>query len=148
MSDLGIQFAIVPLLDEYLATTPVPADAEVLLMAAPQAPNSRIEVLSIDIVCLKTLVVDGSNQVIIDTIKVRDASADSDTTIFTGTAGAAGDLLTAVLDLYEPYHLWHGCQSLDPGDSVRAVLDSTTPDTAGVGYSFIVGYRVREWNGQ
>lgn len=148
MDKYGIHFAIVPLVDAYLATTPVPADAEILLMAAPAAPNSRVEVVSVDIVCLKTLVVDGSNQAIVDTIKVRDASADSDTTIFTGAAGGAGDLLTAVLDLYEPYHLWHGSQSLDPGDSVRAVLDTTTPDTAGVGYFFIVGYRIKEWNGQ
>lgn len=148
MADLGIQFTIVPISDTYLLATPVPANGEVTLMAAPAAPNSRIEVVSIDIICADQLAVDATNDVLVGTIKFHDASGDSDTTLFTGAAAGAGDLLTAVLDLNESYHLWHGSQSLDPSDSIRAILTTTTPDTPGQGYSFIVGYRVREWNGQ
>ncbi len=97
----GIQFAVVPIVNTYLLASPVPDDGELTLMAAPAAPNSRIEVVSIDIICADQLVVDGSNDALVGTIVFHDASADADTTLFTGAAGAAGDLLTAVLDLNE-----------------------------------------------
>lgn len=148
MDKYGINFAVVHIPDTYLLASPVPDDGEITLMAAPASPNCRIEVVNIDIICADQLAVDGSNDVLVGTIKFHDASGDADTTLFTGAAGGAGDLLTAVLDLNEAYHLWHGAQSLDPGDSIRAVLTVTTPDTPGQGYSFIVGYRVKEWGGQ
>ena len=143
----GIHFTTVPIQDVYLFTTPVPANAKVPLMAAPAAPNCRIEVVSIDVVCHGVIAVDGTNTVLVGTIVFHDSSADSDTTIFTGAAAGKGDLLTVVLDLDEAYNLWTGVQSLDAGDSLHAVLTTTTPDTAGIGYAFIVGYRVKEYNG-
>lgn len=144
----GIHFAIAPIADAYLAASPTPANAKVNIFAAPASPNSRIEVISIDVVCSQQLAVDGTNDVLVGTIKLHDASADSDTTLFTGAAAGAGDLLTAVLDLNEAYHLWSGVARLEPGDSIFATLTTTTPDTPGQGYAFIVAYRVKEWNGE
>lgn len=145
----GIQFDIVPIDDVYLFTTPVPANAVVLLHQVPLVPNTRHEVVSIDIVCMKTLAVDATNDVLVSTIEIYDASAAADISaeLFTGAAAGAGDLLTVVLDLKVPYSLWTGTKSLDAGDSLRAVLATTTPDTAGVGYYFIVGYRIKDYNG-
>src|SRR3990167_1578318 len=139
MDKYGINFAVVHIPDTYLLATPVPDDGEITLMAAPASPNCRVEVVSVDVICADQLAVDAANDVLVGTIVQHDASGDSDTTLFTGAAAGAGDLLTAVLDLNEAYHLWSGVASLDPGDSVRAVLDVTTPTTPGQGYSFIVG---------
>ena len=146
----GLHYDVIPLNDAYLATTPVPANAEILLHQVPLTPNGRHEIVSIDVVCMKTLAVDGTNNVRINTIEIYDASAAADVTaeLVTGVVGGVGDLLTVVMDLKVPQTLYRGSYSLEAGDSIRAVLDTTTPDTAGVGYFFIVGYRIKEYNGE
>ncbi len=145
--DGGISIAIVPIEDGYFAASPVTADADPVVFAAPASPNCRIEVLGIDIICTTQLTIDASAEILINLV-YHDASGDADTTLLTGAAGELGDLKTIELDLNESYHLWHGSQSLDPGDSIRAPIDVSTPDTAGVGYAFVVAYRVQEWGGQ
>lgn len=146
--DGGLVVVTTTLEDGYLAASPVTADADPLVIACPAGFNCSMEVKYVGIICTTQLVVDGSNEVKIATLSHHDVSADSDTTLLTGAAGAAGDLLTAVLDLNEVYTLYEGTVRLDPGDSIRAPLDVTTPDTAGVGYAFVVAYRVKEWSGE
>ena len=146
MSD--IQFLHVPIDNEALKAVPVPAAAVLPVFGAPSVPNSRFEVLSIGVGATGVLVVDGTNTVLLDLV-YHDASADSDTTLVTGAAGAAGDLKAAGgLVLNEVFTLWQGTQSMDPGDTIRAPLTITDPDTAGMGYYFVVAYRVKVWNGQ
>ena len=143
----GIQFAIVPIDNEALKATPVPAAAVLPVFGAPSVPNCRIEVVSIGIAGA-ILVVDAANTVLVD-LEYHDASADTDTNLLTGGAGDLGDLKAAGgLTANEVLTLWHGVQSLDPGDTIRAPLTITTPTTAGDGYYFVVGYRVKVWNGQ
>jgi hypothetical protein len=150
MANIDIKYDTIPLADAYLAASPTPANAEILLHQVPLVPNGRHEVVSIDIVCLKQLAVDATNDVLVQYITHYDASAAADnaTKLLTGVAGAVGDLLTVRLDLKVPDRLYSGRYSLDAGDSLRAVLATTTPDTAGLGYFFVVGYRVRDYNGQ
>lgn len=120
-----------------------------MLHQVPLIPNQTHELVSVDIICVKTLAVDATNDVLVSFLTQYDASAAADvaTKLLTGAAAAAGDLLTDVLDLKVPYNLYTGKTQLDAGDSVRAVLATTTPDTAGVGYFFIVGYRVKDISG-
>ena len=142
-----IKFAIVPIDNEALKATPVPDDAVLPVFGVPSAPGSRVEVLSIGIAGA-ILVVDAADPITLN-LTYHDASADSDTTLLTGAAGALGDLKAAGgLTANEVLTLWHGVQSMDPGDTIRAPLSIVTPTTAGDGYYFVVGYRVRQWNGQ
>lgn len=147
MDKYGIQFVIVPIDNEALKATPVPAAPLLPVFGVPSAPNVRVEVLSIAIAG-NVLVVDAADPVTLDLV-YWDASEDADTTLLTGAAGALGDLKAAGgLTAKEALTLWHGCQSLDPGDTIHAALTITTPTTAGDGYHFIVAYRVKEWGGQ
>lgn len=149
MNKFGVYYNIIPIPDVYLFTTPVPANAEVLLHQVPLIPNQTHELVSVDVVCIKTIAIDGTNDMFVDLV-VYDASAVADVSphLLIGADDAAGDLETVVLDLKVPYNLYYGKTTLDAGDSVRAVLATTTPDTAGVGYFFIVGYRVKDVSGQ
>jgi len=143
----GLQFAVVPIDGQATFTTPVPAAAQPLLFATPSRPNSRVEVLNIAVVA-SILMVDAADPITVDLV-YYDASANAATTLLTGAAGAAGDLKAAGgLVANEAFTIWSGVQSLDPGDTIRAVFTITTPTTAGEGYTFIVTYRVKEWNGQ
>lgn len=150
MSNYDIKFDVININDAYFATTPVPANAVVLLHQVPLVPNQRHELMSVHVVCMKTLAVDANDTVLVDTITCYDASAVADvsTKLLTGGAGAAGDLKVARLTLKIPDALFLGQYSLDRGDSVRAILATVTPDTAGVGYFFVVGSRIAEYNGE
>lgn len=143
----NVNINVVPIQDVYLFTTPVPANAELVVAAAPAVVNCSVDVLAVDIVAVDTLVTDGSNDVLVSTLIHWDKSGAAGTTIFTGAAAGRGDLKTAVLDLNVVSPLWSGKLRLDAGDTLRAVLATTTPDAAGIGYSFIVASRVAEWNG-
>lgn len=143
----GINFSVTPVDGQAVFTTPVPASPVPVIFAAPSSPNVRIEVVSISVIA-NILVVDAADPITVNLV-YHDASADADTTLLTGGAGALGDLKAAGgLSANEALTLWTGAQSLDPGDSIRAPLTITTPTTAGEGYAFIVGYRVKEYNGQ
>lgn len=153
MSFYPIAFHVIPVQDNKFATTPVPANARIVLHAVPPVPLQAHEVTSVAVVCEDQLAVDATNDVLVGTIKQWDQSASSGsgadlTAIFTGAAAGAGDLLTAVLDLKVIYQLWNGNVTLDPGDHLDAILATTTPDTAGLGYFFIVCYRVKNYLGQ
>lgn len=146
MDKYGINFAIVPIDNEALKATPVPAAAILPVFAAPSVPNMRVEVLAIGITA-GILVVDAADTAFVSLV-YHDASADADTTILTGAAASPGDLKAAGgQTIHECLTLWTGVQSLDPGDTIRAPLTITTPTTAGDGYYFTVAYRVKEFNG-
>lgn len=148
MDKYGIYYDTIFLDDAYLAASPVPDDAVTLLHCVPVAPHQVHEVVSIDIVPTKTILVDAADVNIIGTITPYDYSAAADgTDILTGGAGAAGDLKTITLDLKVPYRLFDGKCILENGDSLRAILSVVTPTTAGVGYYYVVGYRITEYNG-
>lgn len=144
MDKYGIQFAIVPIDNEAIKATPVPSAAVLPVFAAPSAPNCRIEVLSVSVGYMGVIPVDGTHAFTGD-LNFHDASADTDTVLendynFKST--------NASLVLKETTTFWHGCQSLDPGDTLSLITTITTPDTAGDGGFFLVAYRVKEWNGQ
>lgn len=149
MSDkYGIHYNYIRIPDVYLFTTPVPDDGVILLHQVPLLPNQVHEIMSVDVVCTTTLLVDAADINIVGSITPYDYSAVADATaIFTGGAGAAGDLKTAQLDLKIPDRLYTGPYTLERGDSIRAILSVVTPTTAGVGYFFVVGYRVKQYNG-
>lgn len=144
----GLQFAIVPLDNEVLKATPVPDDADQLIFGMPSLPNCRAEVYSVSLMG-HVAVADGTDAATYN-IVYHDASADTDTTLLTGATGSAGDLEsdTDAFTADECITVWHGVQSLDPGDTIRVALTITTPETAGEGYAFVVVYRIKEWNGQ
>ena len=144
----GINLALVPVDNEYLKQTPVPDDGSQVVFGCPSAPGIRIEVLSVSWSAV-TLPTDGTNPITVN-IVFHDASADSDTTLLTGAAGAAGDLLSAagISVANEFVTIWNGLQTMDPGDTIRFDLTVTTPDVAGEGGAFLVAYRIKEWNGQ
>jgi hypothetical protein len=138
--DGGIQFAVVALDNELFKATPVPDDGEQIIFSAPAAPNCRVEVLSVDI-AWAIAPVDASN-VITGDLVFHDASGNTDTVL-------ADDVdFEGVDTAYEGRSIWVGNQSLDPGDTLRLEWTITTPDTAGLGGAVIVGYRVKQWNGQ
>ena len=148
MDKYGIHFMHVPIDNEALKTTPVPAAAVLPVFAAPNIPNNRVEVLYVGMTCAGVLAVDAADTILVN-LSYHDASADTDTTLVTGAAGAAGDLKAAYMAVIrEVYTLFQGVQSLDPGDTLVAPMTITTPTTAGDGYAFVVAYRVKEWNGQ
>lgn len=143
----GLQFAVVPIDNEALKATPVPAAPVFPVFGAPSTPNVRVEVVSVSIAGA-VLVVDAADPVTINLV-YHDASGDADTTLLTGAAGAVGDLKAAGgLTANELLTIWRGNQSLDPGDTIRAPLTTTTPTTAGDGYYFLVGYRIKEYSGE
>ena len=144
----GIQFLIVPLDNEYLKAVPVPDDGSQIIFGCPSVPNCRVEVLSISW-CAVTLPIDGADPVT-QNLVFHDASADADTTLLTGAAGALGDLLAAagIAVANEFVTIWHGVRSLDPGDTIRADLTIVTPTTAGEGGAWLIAYRIKEWGGQ
>lgn len=147
MDKYGINFAIVPIDNEAVKGTPVPAAPILPVFAAPNIPNNRVEVLYVGMGCAGVLVIDGT-PVTVDLV-FHDASADSNTTIVTGAVSAAGDLEAAYMTVIrEVYTLFLGVQSLDPGDTLVAPLTITAPETAGDGYFFVVAYRIKEWGGQ
>lgn len=138
---------VVPIPDAMLGTTPSFADSGLAIAQAPSVPNAVFEVYSIDVRCDGQLVVDATNEVkILEIVPVSVAGEDG-TAIFTGAAGAAGDLKTAVMDLGVPVNLFQGTCRLARGEALKIQLDTTTPDTAGSGYSIVVTGRVVEWNG-
>ena len=144
----GIQFAIVPIDNEAVKATPVPAAPIWPIFAAPNIPNNRVEVLYVGMACSGVLLVDAADTAFVS-LSFHDASADTDTTLVTGAAGTAGDMKAAYMTVIrEVYTLFNGVQSLDPGDTLNGLVTITTPTTAGDGYYFIVAYRVKEWNGQ
>ena len=144
----GLQLMVVPLDNEGLKATPVPDDISQIIFGLPSAPNCRAEVYSISLTGV-TAVADGTDAATLNLV-FHDASADTDTTLLTGATGALGDLeaTAAIFVVNEFVTIWHGVQSLDPGDTIRADVTITTPETAGEGYAFLIVYRVKEWGGQ
>mgnify|MGYP001565540638 CR=1 FL=1 len=144
----GIQFMVVPVDNEYLKAVPVPDDGSQVIFGCPSLPGCRVEVLSISWTAV-TLPVDAADPVTV-TLNFHDASADTDTALLTGAAGALGDLLSAagISVANEFVTVWHGVQSMDPGDTIRFDLTVVTPTTAGEGGAFLVAFRIKEWNGQ
>lgn len=140
----GIQFAIVPIDNEALKATPVPGSAVLPVFGSPSLPNSRIEVLSVSIGYMGVIPVDGSHAITGD-LNFHDASADSDTVLENDYSIKSTN---ASLVLKETLTIWHGTQSLDPGDTLSFILTVSTPDTAADGGFFVVAYRVKEWGGQ
>ena len=144
----GLQFMVVPLDNEYGKATPVPDDGSQIIFGLPSLPNSRAEVYSVSWTAV-TLPVDAADPVTTNVV-FHDASADTDTTLLTGAAGALGDLLSGagISVANEFVTIWHGVQSLDPGDTIRIDLGIVTPTTAIEGGAFLVAYRIKEWGGQ
>lgn len=139
---------VVPIPDAMLGTTPSFADTGLAIAQAPSKPNGVFEVYSVDIRCDGQLVVDGTHEVKVGSLKPVSVAGVDGTAIFTGAAGSAGDLKTAVMDLGVPVNLFTGVCRLARGEALKAILDTTTPDTAGSGYSFVVTGRMVEWNGE
>ena len=140
----GIQFAMVPIDNEAIKATPVPAAAVLPVFAAPGGINCRIEVYSVSVGYMGVIPIDGTHAFTGD-LNFHDASADTDTVLendynFKSTNSA--------LVLKETTTFWQGVQSLDPGDTLSLVTTITTPDTAGDGGFFLVAYRVKEYGGQ
>lgn len=150
MANIDIKYDTIPILDTHLLAAPAPTNGVTLLHQVPLVPNGRHEILSVDIVCMKQLAIDATDTVLVNTITPYDASAAADAAVlFTGGAAAAGDLKAAGMTaLKNVVRLYSGRYSLEAGDSIRAILATVSPDTAGQGYFFIVGYRVRDYNGQ
>ena len=144
MDKYGIMFAQVPIDNEALKATPVPAAAVLPVFAVPSLPNSRVEVLSVSITYAGVIPVDGTHAMTGD-LNFHDASADTDTVLENDYSIKSTN---ASLVLKEALTIWHGCQSMDPGDTLSFILTITTPDTAADGGFFTVAYRVTAWGGQ
>lgn len=144
----GISFALVPIDNEAIKATPVPAAAVLPVFAVPNIVNCRVEVLYVGIGAAGVLAIDAAETILMN-LSFHDASADSDTTLVTGAAGAAGDMKAAYVSVIrEVYTLFSGVQSMENGDTLVAVSTFNTPTTAGDGYFFLVAYRIKEWGGQ
>lgn len=141
----GIQFQMVPIDNEALKASPVPSGGAVLpVFAVPSLPNVNIEVVSVGIVYMGVIPVDGTDA-LTGTLNFWDASADSATAL----ASAVNLKSTNTsLVLKETFTFWTGRQRMDPGDTLSMPLTITTPDTAGDGGFFVVGYRVKEYSGE
>lgn len=144
----GLQLLIVPLDNEGLKAVPVPDDTSQIIFGLPSVPGCRAEIYSISLTGV-VAVADGTDPASVNLV-YHDASADTDTTLLTGATGALGDLEASagIFVVNEFVTIWQGTQSLDPGDTIRADVTITTPETAGEGYAFLIVYRVKEWNGQ
>lgn len=144
----GLQIAIVPIDNESLKASPVPAAALWPVFGAPSFPNCQFQVEAIALGCSGVAVIDAADPCTFNLV-FHDKSAAANTTLLTGAAGAAGDMKAAGgVVAKEVVTVWSGKQILDPGDSIYAPVTETTVTTAGDGYYFVVAYRVREWNGE
>lgn len=144
----GIKYVIVNIDNEALKASPIPSGGALLpVFSVPNIPNCSVEVVSVSLTA-GILATDGTNDLLLN-LSFHDKSAASNTTLLTGANGAAGDLKAAGgFTVFEGLTIWKGSQVLDAGDSIHGILTITTPDVAGDGYHFTVGYRVLEWNGQ
>lgn len=141
----GIQFQMVPIDNEALKASPIPAGGAVLpVFACPSIPNVAIEVVSVGLVYMGVIPVDATDA-ITGTLNFWDASADAATAL--ATAVNLKSTNTSLV-LKEAFTIWQGTQSMDPGDTLSVPLTITTPDTAGDGGFWTVVYRVKDWNGQ
>lgn len=113
-----------------------PTIAELTLMACVDNEGVKLALRSVGVV-FHTVPVDGSNNVKGDLEFVDDSDGDSVTNL-----KAAFDFTTCTARVYN--EIWRGRQIMDPGDTINMEADITTPDTAGAGACFIVGYEVLE----
>lgn len=143
----GLQYLIVPIDNETLKATPVPAAPVLPVFGVPSSPKQRVEVKSVGIGASGVLVIDTTACTI--NLVFRDSSANSETTLLTGAEGALGDLEAAGgIVLNEVQTIWQGSQSMEEGDTIRAPLTITSPTTPGDGYYFVVCYRIKEYLGE
>jgi len=113
-----------------------PTWAELTLLACPDNEGVRLALRSVGVV-FHVVPVDGSNNVMADLEVVDDSDGDAVTNLV-----AAFDFEGLTARVYN--EVWRGKHILDPGDTVNVEADITTPDTAGAGAAFIVGYEVLE----
>lgn len=128
-----IQIAVIPA-EAMFETTPTVA--ELTLLACPDNANYQLEILAVGVV-FHVVPVDGTNNVHVDIEWVDDSESDAVADLKTDY-----DTETATARVYN--EIWRGKQILDPGDTVNAEADITTPDTAGAGAAFIVEFRIRQ----
>lgn len=122
--------------DEVVAQAPDAAANQKMLLVVPDGANFQIEVLAVSYRA-NQLPVDASNNINVDIEWFDDSASDAETDLV--TAYTLDDNRTALI----MNNCWRGSQILDPGDSLNAEFDVTTPDTSGQGCAFIIEYRVQ-----
>lgn len=113
-----------------------PTVAELTLLACPDNEGVKLALRSIGVV-FHVVPVDGTNNVMADIEFVDDSDGDAVTNL-----KAAFDFEGLTARVYN--EIWRGRQIMEAGDTINVEADITTPDTAGAGAAFIVGYEVLE----
>lgn len=140
-----VMFAYMPIDNEALKASPVPSGGAVLpVFGVPSIPNARIEVVSVGIGYMGVIPVDGTDP-ITGTLNWFDASAAAATALATAVNLKSTNTSLVLKNIFT---FWTGNQSMDVQDTLSMALTITTPDTAADGGMFVVGYKVRDWNGE
>ena len=129
-----VHFLIVSI-DHILQQTPNAASNEATLLVCPLGVNFQLELLGVSYPAV-ILPADGTNNVNIDLEFVDDSDSDAVTALV--SAFTLDDNRTARV----ANEVFRGHQILDPGDTIAAQFDVTTPDTAAQGAVLQVEYRV------
>ena len=117
-----------------------PTITELCLLGVPDNAGFQVELKSVSFTAV-TLPVDAANNINCDIEWVDDSAADAVADL--AAAFAMDDDATARVIT----EVWRGSQLLDPGDTVNAEFDVTTPTTASEGAAFIVEYRILKRSG-
>lgn len=115
----------------------VPTSKQFTILACSQYGNERLELLSLDY-SARVLPVDAADPTTVTVSWVDDSAVDAETALKTDfDLKAAGGGVAKVAR-----NIWSGSQILDEGDTVNAVVTSTTPTTASEGAAIVATYRV------
>jgi hypothetical protein len=131
-----VQIAIIPCEPAFETS---PTWVEVPLLACPDNAGYQLELLAVGVIFV-VLPVDGSNVVKADIEFVDDSDSDTVTNLASAFDFTVNGNSAMTARVYNS--IWRGSQILDPGDTVNAEMDTTTPDTAGQGAAFVVEFRV------
>lgn len=143
MDKYGIQIAIVPLDNEAFKTSPVPTSANFNLFGVPNVPNMSVEVVAVGIMW-DQIPIDATDAITAD-LSFHDKSAGTNTAIVTAYSFKSTNTSLVAKEVFTFYN---GNQRMDSGDTLSLRFTTTSPDTAGLGGSIMIAYRVKEYNGE
>ena len=132
--------------------TPNAAANEVTLLVCPDNVNLQLELLSVTYRA-NVLPVDAGANLNVDIEFVDDSASDAITDLRgSGASGKDAEYATTyAMDddstVLVGNEVWRGSQILDPGDSINAEFDVTTPTTNSQGACLVVEYRVLRRSG-